>query len=140
MSDAWHSEPLLAPLAAIYEEATSSPASISDEALVTAIQKTLWPSNCWAVAEAAFALIAPACWLRPHLTPILLRLPVEAMVAGGLSSPQGILSFGIACATRSDPYVQPTEEGRLWLTTILPHLGPLAAEVFADAERRALED
>lgn len=130
----WSTHPRLALLAALYKRASLSPASVSDEALVTAIQETLWPTNCWAYAEAAFAIIAPACLLRPSLTPRLLRLPLEAMIAGALSGPQRIIPFAVECATRPDPYVEVTDAGRLWLTTILPALGELVTAVFQSVD------
>lgn len=57
---------------------------------------------------------------------------MEAAIAGGTEDPADILAQGVACATKLDPYVEPTEEGKQWLLNVWPTLDPLVREVFTE--------
>lgn len=126
----WTSPPQLVALAAFYAQEQAQPDAISDAAFLETVENAHWPTNCQAYVEASFAIIAPACLLRPHLTPSLIALPIAAMIAGGLEDAGQVIAIGAACATRSAPYVEPSEEGKRWLTQVWPGLGTMAATVF----------
>jgi len=80
----WTSPPQLVVLAAFYAQAQALPDAFSDAAFLDAVKAAHWPTNCWSYMEASFAIIAPACLLRPHLTAELIAMPIDAMIAGGL--------------------------------------------------------
>ena len=136
----WTSPPQLVALAAFYVQAQVQPDAFSDAAFLDAVKAAHWPSNCWSYAEASFAIIAPACLLRPHLTAELIALPIDAMIAGGLDHAEQVIAIGLDCATRDAPYVAPSEEGKRWLTQVWPGLGELIGEVFAARLQAALAD
>ena len=136
----WISPPQLVALAAFYAQAQAHPEAISDAAFLDKVKNAHWPTNCWSYVEASFAIIAPACLLRPHLTAELIAMPIDAMIAGGLDDAAQIIAIGLACATRAAPYVTPSEEGKLWLTQVWPGLGELIGEVFAARLQAALAD
>lgn len=126
----WSHPKQLVELEQFYEKARSNPESVSDAEFIANISKAFWPTNCWSYVEAAFAIIAPACAMRPHLTRQLIESPIEAMIAGGLEDPNEVVAQGVACATKLNPYVEPSAEGRRWLLNEWPNLASLAAEVF----------
>jgi hypothetical protein len=128
----WLSPPQLVALAAFYERARAHPAAIADAEFVDAIAKAHWPTNCWSYVEASFAIIAPGCLMRPHLSRSLIALPIEAMIAGGLESADQVIELGLACAARGEHYVEPSEEGKLWLTREWPRLGDVVEQVFRE--------
>lgn len=137
---AWTSPPQLVALAAFYAQAQEHPETLSDAVFLENVKNAHWPTNCWSYVEASFAIIAPACLLRPHLTAELIVLPIDAMVAGGLDNAGQVIAIGLACATRSDPYVEPSEAGRRWLTQVWPALGELAGSVFQARLEAALAE
>ena len=136
----WISPPQLVALAAFYAQAQAHPEAISDAAFLDKVKNAHWPTNCWSYVEASFAIIAPACLLRPHLTAELIAFPIDAMIAGGLDDAAQVIAIGLACATRDAPYVAPSEEGKRWLTQVWPGLGELIGEVFAARLQAALAD
>ena len=136
----WTSPPQLVALAAFYERAQAQPDAIGDAAFVATVQNAHWPTNCWSYVEASFAIIAPACLLRPHLTADLIALPIDAMIAGGLEDAGQVIAIGLACATRGAPYVAPGEEGKRWLTQVWPTLGTMVATVFQSRWQAAMAD
>ncbi|OEZ60221.1 hypothetical protein JAB5_03300 [Janthinobacterium sp. HH103] len=136
----WTSPPQLVALAAFYARAQAHPETISDAAFLEAVKAAHWPTNCWSYVEASFAIIAPACLLRPHLTAGLIVFPIDAMIAGGLDDAGQVIAIGRACATRDAPYVEVSEEGKRWLTQVWPGLDELIGEVFAARLRAALAD
>ena len=136
----WTSPPQLVALAAFYERAQAQPDAISDVAFLAAVKSAHWPTNCWSYVEASFAIIAPACLLRPHLTAELIAFPIDAMIAGGLDDAAQVIAIGMACATRDAPYVAPSEEGRRWLTQVWPGLGEMVEAVFQARLQKALAD
>ena len=136
----WTSPPQLVALAAFYAQAQEHPETLSDAVFLENVKNAHWPTNCWSYVEASFAIIAPACLLRPHLTAELIVLPIDAMVAGGLDNAGQVIAIGLACATRSDPYVEPSEAGRRWLTQVWPALGELAGAVFQARLEAALAE
>ena len=136
----WTSPPQLVALAAFYERAQAQPDAISDAAFLAAVKSAHWPTNCWSYVEASFAIIAPACLLRPHLTRELIVFPIDAMIAGGLDDARHVIAIGLACATRGDAYVAPTVEGKRWLTQVWPGLGEVADAVFQARLQAALAD
>ena len=136
----WTYPPQLVALAAFYAQAQASPDATSDAAFLDAVKHAHWPTNCWSYVEASFAIIAPACLLRPHLTAELIALPIAAMVAGGLEDAGQVIDIGLAYARRDAPYVAPSEEGKRWLTQVWPGLGELIGEVFAARLQAALAD
>ncbi|MCX7293632.1 hypothetical protein [Janthinobacterium sp.] len=136
----WTSPPQLVALAAFYAQAQAQPDAFSDAAFVDAVKAAHWPTNCWSYVEASFAIIAPACLLRPHLTAELIALPIDAMIAGGLDDAGQVIAIGLACATRDDPYVVPGEEGKRWLTQVWPGLEELVAAVFLARLHQALAE
>ncbi len=136
----WTSPPQLVALAAFYAQEQAQPDTISDAAFLETVENAHWPTNCQACVEASFAIIAPACLLRPHLTAELIALPIDAMIAGGLDDAGQVIAIGLACAARSDPYVEPSEEGRRWLTQVWPALAELAGSVFQARLQAALAE
>lgn len=126
----WTSPPQLVALAAFYDAARAHPDSVPDAAFIAAVERAHWPTNCWNYAEASFAIIAPACLMRPHLAQTLIAFPIDAMIAGGLEDAGQVIAQGVACATRDRPYVEPSAEGKLWLTREWPRLGALVDAVF----------
>lgn len=134
----WTSPPQLVALAAFYAQA--QPYAVSDALFVETVRLAHWPTNCWSYMEASFAIIAPACLLRPHLTAELIAFPIDAMIAGGLDNAEQVIAIGLDCATRDAPYVVPSEEGKRWLTQVWPGLGELIGEVFAARLQAALAD
>jgi len=129
----WSIPQRLHELGLLYDRARGDPGSVSDAELLDAIEKAFWPTNCWSFVEAAFAMIAPACSMRPHLTRKLIAHPIGGMIAGGLDEPHLVIAQGVACATKADPYVEPTPEGKKWLLEEWPKLGDVALEVFREA-------
>ena len=136
----WTSPPQLVALAAFYVQAQARPDAFSDAAFLDAVKAAHWPTNCWSYMEASFAIIAPACLLRPHLTAELIAMPIDAMIAGGLEDAEQVIAIGLDCARRDAPYVAPSEEGRRWLTQVWPGLGELIGQVFAARLQAALAD
>ena len=126
----WNHPQQLVELAAFYEAEARNPESFSDAEVVAAVEKSFWGTNCWSFAEAAFAIIAPACRRRPHLTRTLIGHPIEAMIAGGLDDPALVIAQGVACATKSEHYVEPTEEGKEWLLGEWSKADAMAQEVW----------
>ena len=126
----WSQPSQLAKLAKFYEHARSNPQLVPDAAFVENIIKTFWPTNCWCFVEEAFAIIAPGCAMRPHLTRQLIRHPIEAMIAGGLERPEEVIAQGVVFATKQTPYVEPSLDGKQWLLQEWPKLEQMAAEVF----------
>lgn len=127
-------------LAEFYAQEAASPSAFSDEMFVANVKKAFWPTNCWSFVEAAFAIIAPACSRRPHLTRLLIRSPIEAMIAGGLEDPSHVIAIGTTCANKSDQYVEPTEEGKRWLLDVWPTFDSLAQEVFVEVLKEIDEE
>jgi hypothetical protein len=136
----WTSPPQLVALAALYAQAQAHPETISEAAFIEAVKAAHWPTNCWSYVEASFAIIAPACLLRPHLTAELIALPIAAMIAGGLEDAGPVIAIGLACATRDAPYVEVSEEGKRWLTQVWPGLGEVVENVFQARLQAALAD
>ncbi|MDX8123423.1 hypothetical protein SKZ59_16710 [Janthinobacterium sp. GMG2] len=136
----WTSPPQLVALAAFYAQAQAHSETFSDAVFLESVKNAHWPTNCWSYVEASFAIIAPACLLRPHLTAELIALPIDAMIAGGLDNAGQVIAIGLACATRDAPYVEPSEEGRRWLTQVWPGLGELAEAVFQTRLQEAMEE
>ncbi|MCC7698570.1 hypothetical protein [Janthinobacterium sp. EB271-G4-7A] len=136
----WTSPPQLVALAAFYAQAQAHPETLSDAVFLENVKNAHWPTNCWNYAEASFAIIAPACLLRPHLTAELIILPIDAMIAGGLEDAGQVIAIGLACATRDAPYVAVSEEGKRWLTQVWPTLDEMAGAVFRARLQAALAD
>ena len=136
----WISPPQLVALAAFYAQAQAHPEAISDAAFLDKVKNAHWPTNCWSYVEASFAIIAPACLLRPHLTAELIAMPIDAMIAGGLEDAEQVIAIGLDCARRDAPYVAPSEEGKRWLTQVWPTLGEMAGAVFRVRLQAALAD
>ncbi|KAB8042300.1 hypothetical protein [Janthinobacterium aquaticum] len=140
MTASWSSPPQLAALAAFYARAKAEPATVSDAELLAAVRNAHWPTNCWAYVDLSFALIAPACQLRPHLTAELIAMPIAAMIAGGLDSVQQVLACGERCAVNRAPYVATLPEAAGWLAQTWPTLDALVAQVFAQQWLEAMGD
>lgn len=68
--------------------------------------------------------------MRPHLVRELIVHPIEAMIAGGLEEENEVIGQGAACATKANPYVEPTAAGKRWLSEQWPLLENLAVAVF----------
>ena len=134
----WTSPPQLVALAAFYAQA--QPYAVSDALFVETVRLAHWPTNCWSYAEASFAIIAPACLLRPHLSAELIAFPIDAMIAGGLEDAEQVIAIGLDCAMRDAPYVAPSEEGKRWLTQVWPGLGEVVETVFQARLQAALAD
>ena len=127
----WTEPKQLVDLSLFYENAKNHP-DISDQEFIENINKAFWATNCWSYIEAAFAIIAPGCLMRPHLTKELIKHPIEAMIAGGLEESDDIIAQGMACATREDHYVEPTDEGKKWLLHEWPKQEVLVKEAFQE--------
>lgn len=137
----WTSPPQLVVLAAFYERARAAPDTISDAQLLAAVRDAHWPTNCWSYVEASFAIIAPACKLRPHLTAALIAMPIAAMIAGGLDTAELVIAHGQRCAAKRQPYVAPAAGAADWLSHTWPTLGALVEQVFEQQWQAAmLED
>ena len=136
----WTSPPQLVALAAFYAQVQAHPETITDAAFLDTVKNAHWPTNCWSYVEASFAIIAPACLLRPHLTAALLAMPIADMIAGGLDDAGQVITIGLACATCVEPYVAVSEEGRRWLTQVWPGLGEMAGAVFRAKLQAAMEE
>lgn len=136
----WTSPPQLVALAAFYAQAQAQPDACNDAAFLATVKQAHWPTNCWSYVQASFAIIAPACLLRPHLTAELIACPIDAMIAGGLDDAGQVIAIGLACATRDAPYVEVSEEGKRWLTQVWPTLGEMAGAVFRTRLQAALAD
>ena len=136
----WTSPPQLVALAAFYAQAQAHPETLSDAVFLENVKNAHWPTNCWSYMEASFAIIAPACLLRPHLTAELIALPIDAMIAGGLDHAEQVIAIGLDCATRDAPYVVLSEEGKRWLTQVWPTLEELVETVFQARLQAALAD
>ena len=136
----WTSPPQLVALAAFFAQAQARPDAISDAAFLDAVKKAHWPTNCWSYAQASFAIIAPACLLRPHLTADLIAMPIDAMIAAGLEDAGQVIAIGLACATPGAAYVAPSEDGKRWLTQVWPTLGAMVEAVFQTRLQVALSD
>ena len=136
----WTSPPQLVALDAFYAQAQAHPETLSDAVFLENVKNAHWPTNCWSYMEASFAIIAPACLLRPHLTAELIAMPIDAMIAGGLDDAGQVIDIGLAYARRDAPYVAPSEEGKRWLTQVWPGLGELIGQVFAARLQAALAD
>jgi hypothetical protein len=89
--------------------------------------------------EASFAIIAPACLLRPHLTAELIALPIDAMVAGGMDDAGAGHRHRPGLRHAQRPYVEPSEAGRRWLTGVAGP-GELAGSVFRARLEAALAE
>lgn len=127
---AWSSPRRLAELGELYESAKNAPESVTDAELVQRITETFWPTNCWAFVEQAFAIITPACAMRPHLVRELIGHPIEAMIAGGLQDENDVIAQGVAFANKVDPYVEPSPDGRRWLLEQWPKLEAEVVDVY----------
>ncbi|MED5615774.1 hypothetical protein [Janthinobacterium sp. P210005] len=136
----WTSPPQLVALAGFYAQVQAHPDAIGDAAFLGAVKAAHWPTNCWSYVEASFAIIAPACLLRPHLTAELIVLPIDAMIAGGLDDAGQVIAIGLACATRDAPYVAVSAEGKRWLTQVWPGLEELVETVFQARLQEALAE
>lgn len=136
----WTSPPQLVALAALYAQAQAHPETLSDAVFLENVKNAHWPTNCWNYVEASFAIIAPACLLRPQLTAELIVFPIDAMIAGGLDDAGQVIAIGQACATRDAPYVEVSEDGKRWLTQVWPTLGEMAGAVFRARLQAALAD
>lgn len=62
------------------------------------------------------------------------------MIAGGLEDPAEVTAQGVACATKNDHDVEPSEEGRRWLLNDWPKLSLIAQEVFHEIWNSHLEE
>lgn len=128
-----------APLLALYEQARLNPDTVSDQELLGQIEKTYWPTNAFCAVQQIFCIIAPACLLRPHLTRELLRAPIEAIIACGVEDSAAVIALGTSLLKDKDAYTSPDRHGIAWLQNVLPTLGVLADEVFADVLRECHE-
>ncbi|AKU23046.1 hypothetical protein MJ904_07920 [Massilia sp. MB5] len=128
-----------APLLALYEQARLSPEAVADQELLEQIEKTYWPTNAFSAVQQIFCIIAPACLLRPYLTRELLRAPIEAIIACGVEDSAAVIQVGTYLLMDKEPYVSPDEHGIAWLQNVLPTLGALADDVFADVLRECHE-
>ena len=138
-NNTWTETQQLVELSSFYEKAKTHP-EITDEEFVKNIRKAFWATNCWSFVEASFAIIAPGCLMRPHLTKELIKHPIDAMIAGGLESSDEIIAQGIACATKEDHYVEPTEDGKYWLLNEWPKQEVIVKEVFQTLWDEITED
>jgi hypothetical protein len=130
----------LVDLADFYLQEAANPSTFDDEMFVANVKKAFWATNCWSFVEAAFAIIAPACSRRSHLTRLLIRSPIEAMIAGGLEDSSHVIAVGVSYANKSDQYVEPTEEGKKWLLSVWTTLDSLAQEVFIEVLKEIDEE
>ncbi|MGK7928619.1 MAG: hypothetical protein AB4290_25850 [Spirulina sp.] len=128
----WSHSQQLVELSRFYEQEAKAPEAFSDEELLHHITKTFWPTDCWCFVEESFAIIAPACKRRPHLVRELIYHPIDAMICGGLEDPELIIAQGVACTTKKEHYVEPSEEGKEWLIHDWPKFSKVAKEVFQE--------
>lgn len=118
------------PLFALYARARIDQSSVSDKELLEAIKSTYWGTNASCAVQQIFAVIAPACLLRPHLTQELIRAPIEAIIACGEEAPESVVKAGAYLLMDESPYVSPDPYGMFWLENVLPTLEPVINEVF----------
>ncbi len=141
-ADDWSSMHQLRRLREFYEVARREPEKVTDEEFLSAVRGAFWGTNSFAFVEAAFAIIAPGCLLRRHLTQIMLRAPVRAAVACGVEVPEQIVAWGVRCADPNNPrvYVRSMPDGIVWLKNDLPLLQELVADSVVDALEWAAAD
>ncbi|MFS2032775.1 hypothetical protein ACEN8I_02015 [Polaromonas sp. CT11-55] len=130
----WSESSKLRELSLFYAKLRETPGAITDEQVVQMIRSTFWSANCWSFVEAAFAIISPACAMRPHLTKLLIEEPIRAMVYGGLEDPGAVVTQGLALAGKPDPEVELTLEGKKWLLEEWPKFEAVARQVFQEIQ------
>ena len=128
----WLHPPQLVELDRFYQLEAANPEQFADDQVLSKIEGTFWGTNCWSYVEAAFAIIAPACLRRPHLTKRLIAHPIRAMIYGGLEAPEDVVDQGVAFAYKDDPYIRPSPEGLKWLLEVWPSCDGLAQDVFRE--------
>jgi hypothetical protein len=126
------------PLFTLYARARANADAVSDNEVLSEIQKAYWATNAAAAVSQILAIIGPACLLRPHLTETLIRAPIEALIACGEGEPASLLRAGEFLLSRRDPYISPDEYGTRWLKDVLPALQPMADRIFPDVLRGCL--
>lgn len=126
----WSYSRRLVELENFYARAQLDPDTVSDDDFIRKITQTFWATNCACFVQQAFAIIAPGCAMRPHLVRELIAHPIEAMIAGGLDDEQEVIRQGIWCATKAEPYVEPSPDGKRWLLEQWPKLEAVAIAVF----------
>lgn len=62
------------------------------------------------------------------------------MIAGGLDEEHEVIQQGIRCATKAEPYVEPSPVGKRWLLEQWPTLEAVAIAVFRDKVRELDRD
>jgi hypothetical protein len=62
------------------------------------------------------------------------------MISGGLEDPTDVIAQGVACVTKDDHYVEPTNEGKQWLLNEWPKLEAMAQDVFNEIWNSIEED
>lgn len=127
VTDPWADRPYLAALAALYAEDARDPTRYSDDEIVATIAATLWGTNAWDYAQAAFAVIAPACARRPALAPRLLPFAVEPLFALAITDPATVVEIGVALAAAPSPYVPLHDEARPFLRELARETATIAA-------------
>lgn len=128
----WSEMPDLRALDAFYVSLRERPDVITDEEVLKRVRSAFLPTNCWAFVECSFAVVAPACALRSHLTKQLVEATIRAMVYGGLEDESLVVAQGVAVATKSNPDVEVTPEGRAWLLNEWPKHEEMARQVFRE--------
>lgn len=136
----WSYSRRLVELENFYARAQLDPDSVSDEEFIQRITQTFWGTNCACFVEQSFAIIAPACAMRPHLVRELIVHPIEAMIAGGLDDEHEVIQQGISCATKAEPYVEPSPDGKRWLLEQWPTLETVAIGIFREKHRELASD
>lgn len=68
--------------------------------------------------------------MRPHLVRELIAHPIEAMIAGGLLDENDVIAQGVAFASKAEPYVEPSPDGRRWMLEQWPKFEADVLEVY----------
>lgn len=123
----------------LYDQIRLNQSSVSDQQLLQAINSTYWVTNASCAVFQALSIIAPACLFRPHLTKILIRAPMGALIASGNEDPLSIIKAGAVLLQSNSGYTTPDEFGVLWIRDVLPTLNTLVQEVFPDVLRECYE-
>lgn len=128
----WEHPKELRELKDFYGKLKNNPDSISDAEVISKIESSFWGTNCWSYVEQSLAIIAPACFYKPHLTTVLIKYPIEAMIAGGLDNYKDVIAYALVIAEKENPYVPLTEEGMCWLKNTWPILDEDIKNIFLE--------
>jgi hypothetical protein len=115
---------------------------LDDSAVVAEVEdfNALLKTNCETAAEWLFAAVAPICLLRPQLVRLLLRMPLRPLVFLGVEQAQQVQEFVGGFVAQTPNYLPLTEEGRHWLSELLPQHQVLVQQLLNELIQEAGQD